>query len=76
LCKGKVMEENENIVEELKKIYSSKDKKKKKFVYLDKYETYKDQTDEKIRLMEKSINLCYILIGGLIAAIIAIALIK
>lgn len=49
-------------------------KKKKKFVYLDKFETYKEDTDEKIRLMQRSINICYISIGVLLLIIGAIAI--
>lgn len=49
-------------------------KKKKKFVYLDKYETYKEITDEKIRLMQRSLNICYLGLAVLLAAIILIAL--
>jgi len=49
-------------------------KKKKKFVYLDKYEAYKETTDDKIKLMQKSINICYAVIGGLAIAVALLAL--
>ena len=49
-------------------------KKKKKFVYLDKYEAYKESTDDKIRLMQKSINICYVVIGILTIAVVLLAI--
>jgi len=49
-------------------------KKKKKFVYLDKFETYKEVTDEKIRLMQKSINISYVITGILVIAVVLLAL--
>jgi hypothetical protein len=49
-------------------------KKKKKFVYLDKFETYKEVTDEKIRLMQRSINICYLALAVQAAAIVILAL--
>lgn len=51
-------------------------KKKKKFVYLDKYEAYKESTDEKIRLMQTSINIGYAIMGVLVTCIIVLALVK
>ena len=56
------MEKEENIIEELKKIYPS-EKKKKKFVYLDKYEAYKEATDARLHSMERSLNVCYVGLG-------------
>jgi hypothetical protein len=51
-------------------------RKKKKFVYLDKYETYKTHTDDRIRLIQKSINMNYILIGLLAIGLLTIILAK
>lgn len=51
-------------------------KKKKKFVYLDKYETYKEITDEKIRQMSVSINIVYAILGVVVTALITLALVK
>lgn len=69
------MEENENVIEELKKIYPS-EKKKKKFVYLDKYETYKESTDAKLHLMERSLNACYIGLAILASWLLLITFMK
>jgi hypothetical protein len=63
------MEETQNQVE------GNYNKKKKKFVYLEKYDLYKEETDEKIQLMQKSINISYIVIAALIVAV-TIALLK
>jgi hypothetical protein len=70
------MEENENIIEELKKIYPVKDKPKKKFVYLDKYEAYKDNTDGRLHILERSLNICYVGIGVLAFWLLLITLNK
>jgi hypothetical protein len=64
-----IMEETQNQVE------GNYNKKKKKFVYLEKYDLYKEETDEKIQLMQKSINISYIVIAALIVAV-TIALLK
>jgi hypothetical protein len=69
------MEKEENIIEELKKIYPS-DKKKKKFVYLDKYETYKEHTDDVIKAMQQSINIGYVGMGVLAIWLLLITLTK
>ena len=37
--------------------------KKKKFLYLDKFENYKLTNDEKIKIMEKAIKGVYIVLG-------------
>jgi hypothetical protein len=63
------MEETQNQVE------GNYNKKKKKFVYLEKYDLYKEETDEKIQLLQKSINISYIVIAALIVAV-TIALLK
>lgn len=51
-------------------------KKKKKFVYLDKFETYKEVTDERIRQMSVSINIVYAILGVVVTALIVLALVK
>jgi hypothetical protein len=63
------MEENQNQVE------GNYNKKKKKFVYLEKYELFKEETDEKIQSIQKSINISYIVIAALVLAV-TIALLK
>ena len=50
-------------------------KKKKKFVYLDKYETYKEGTAEIIRKMQKRVEIGYVILAMLIIAV-SIALAK
>jgi hypothetical protein len=64
-----IMEENQNQVE------GNYNKKKKKFVYLEKYELFKEETDEKIQSIQKSINISYIVIAALVLAV-TIALLK
>lgn len=49
-------------------------KKKKKFVYLEKYESYKESTDERIRLMQKSINIGYAIMGILFCLIVLVSM--
>lgn len=66
----------ENVVEELKKIYPTKDKKKKKFVYLDKYESYVIGTQAEIKSLRESLNKHYIIIVLLSIVVIAVAIIK
>jgi hypothetical protein len=56
----------DDVLEELKKIYPGKDKPKKKFVYLDKYETYKEEIENKFKAVNNSINTIYILLGVMI----------
>jgi len=68
--KEPVMEETQNQVVE------SSTRKKKKFVYLEKYELYKEQTDEKIRLMQTSINIGYGILGVIITCLVVLALSK
>lgn len=51
------MQETENKEEE------KSFKKKKKFVYLDKYETYKELTDDQITALQRSVNFCYVGMG-------------
>lgn len=51
------MEETNNQAEK------SSNKKKKKFVYLEKYEVYKEQTDGKIKQLEKAVNFSYLLMA-------------
>ena len=70
------MEENENVIEELKKIYPNRDKKKKKFVYLDKYQDYVQGVQEVIESLRYNLNICYLLIAGLIVAVVTLAIIK
>lgn len=70
------MEENENIIEELKKIYPVKDKPKKKFVYLDKYDAYKESIDVRLHILERSLNICYVGIGVLAFWLLLITLNK
>ena len=57
------MKEKENVVKELKKIYTPTDgdqsytkKSKKKYVYLDRYETNMDQINEEIELLASKFN--------------------
>jgi len=69
------MEKEENVIEELKKIYPSA-KPKKKFVYLDKYDAYKELTDNKIRLLERSLNGCFIAIAVLALILVVIVINK
>ncbi len=75
MYKLKIMEEKENIIDELKKIYPD-EKKKKKFVYLDKYEIYKEITDTRLHSLERSLNACYIGIGILAVCIVLIVILK
>ena len=63
------MEETQNQAE------SNYNKKKKKFVYLEKYDLYREQTDDKIQLMQRSINISYVIIAALAVAV-AIALLN
>lgn len=51
-------------------------KKKKKFVYLDKYEAYKETTDEKIKLMQTSINIGYGILAVIVTCLVVLALVK
>lgn len=67
--------EEENVIEELKKIYPS-EKKKKKFVYLDKYEVYKESTNGKLHSMERSLNVAYVALGILAVWLLLITLTK
>ncbi len=69
------MEENENVIEGLKKLYPS-DKKKKKFVYLDKYDAYKESTDARLHLLERSINGCYISLAILTTLLVIVIITK
>jgi hypothetical protein len=69
------MEEKENIIDELKKIYPD-EKKKKKFVYLDKYEAYKENADGRLHILERSLNICYVGIGVLAFWLLLITLNK
>lgn len=62
--KEQIMEETQN------QIVENSGRKKKKFVYLDKYEMNKDRIDEKIKFLELSINICYVLIAALSACLI------
>lgn len=64
-----IMEETQNQAE------SNYNKKKKKFVYLEKYDLYREQTDDKIQLMQRSINISYVIIAALAVAV-AIALLN
>lgn len=52
-------------MEEPEKTESTFVKKKKKFVYLDKYEAYKESTDGRIHSLERSLNICYVGLGVL-----------
>lgn len=56
------MEENENLEEGLRKIYPS-DKKKKKFVYLDKYEKNRDLVNDQIMSLRTSMRIFYVVIA-------------
>jgi len=56
------MGENENMEEGLRKIYPS-DKKKKKFVYLDKYEKNKDLVNDQIMSLRTSMRIFYVVIA-------------
>ena len=58
------MEENEDILGESKRIHSTK--KKKKFVYLDKYEAYVESTNEKFTLGYAIMGLLALAIIGLV----------
>lgn len=68
--KEPVMSENKNQVVE------SSTRKKKKFVYLDKYELHKDQIDERIRLIQVSVNIGYGILGVIITCLVVLALFK
>lgn len=55
------MKEKENVVKELKKIYAPEDeksftKKKKKYVYLERYESNMDSITEEIELLASKFN--------------------
>lgn len=43
---------------------SSNLKKKKKYLYLDKFEKYKLSNDAKLRILKKAIIFLYIILGG------------
>lgn len=66
--KEKIMEETQNQVEGIF------NKKKKKFVYLDKYELYKEITDAKIRHLERALNAGYVAVGILTVWIILLTI--
>lgn len=51
-------------------------KKKKKFVYLDKYDTYKENTETRLHSMERSLNVCYVGLGVLATWLLLITLTK
>lgn len=66
--KEKIMEETQNQVEGIF------NKKKKKFVYLDKYELYKEITDAKIGHLERALNAGYVVVGILTVWIILLTI--
>jgi len=64
------MQETENQQE------NSQGKKKRKYVYLDKYEVYKADTDYRISILERSLNGCYVSMVVLIVWIILLTINK
>jgi hypothetical protein len=62
------MEETHNQVE------AGSIKKKKKFVYLEKYEAYKEAADARMNSLERSLNVGFVAIGILVVWIILLTI--
>jgi len=68
------MEESQNQVEEKELTSIAGNKKKKKFVYLEKYENYKDYMHHRVKALEKSISIAYVLLGVVIVWVILLTI--